>query len=98
MNHEKDPFSLKQGDCPALRPAMTFSDAHHATTNCCGARSLGQESQGPTDKRTLLPCSLGHMGNAQSGSGVLCVPHRKISHLYCYQGKKLLFAYKRIHS
>lgn len=60
----------------------------------------GQQSQGPTDKSTLLPFSLRHMGNTQSGSGMLvCSTQKNFTYFLFLSGKKkTLFIYNRIHS
>lgn len=76
-----------------ILPATLF-DAHDEITkllwDCVVEQDpTWQESQGPTDKCTLLPFSLRHIGNTQSGSGMLvCSIQENFTPFLLLSGKK----------
>lgn len=95
MNHEKDPFSLKEGDCPALRPAMTFSDAHHGITNCCETVSKipGDRSHKDLQTNALgFPPASAIWGMHSLGQ-LCCAFHTEKFHIFfiVIRGKKFFF-------
>lgn len=71
---------------------VTFFNVHDEITKLlwdCVAEQDPTGSQRPTDKCTLLPFSLRHMGNTESGSGMLvCSIQKNFTPFSLLSGKK----------